>query len=219
MMLLVGAAMFAMFYFLGLYIQQILGYRLAEGRLRVPAVRLRHRRSRPGRRRPRGPRRPALDLRHRRRPRRDRHVRLLASHRRVLVRRAPAAVHRRAVVRPRPGLRADDPHRRARRRPRGLRRRLRGAQHRAADRRHHRPGDAQHGRRHRRHQPGHRGSPPRAAPPARSRLAAMAQTYGYTRAFLVAAAMVLVGGLIVFIGLDVKHAEPQTDEAAPAHVG
>ncbi|GAB3684673.1 MFS transporter [Angustibacter aerolatus] len=55
--------------------------------------------------------------------------------------------------------------------------------------------------------------------PSKEQLAAMAQTYGYTRAFLVAAAMVLVGGLIVFIGLDVKHAELQTDEAAPAHVG
>ena len=41
--------MFAMFYFLGLYIQQVLGYSPAQGRLRVPAVLGRHRRRGAGR--------------------------------------------------------------------------------------------------------------------------------------------------------------------------
>ena len=47
-MLVVGAGMFAMFYFLGLYIQQVLGYAPAEGRLRVPAVLVRPWSSAPG---------------------------------------------------------------------------------------------------------------------------------------------------------------------------
>ena len=44
-------------------------------------------------------------------------------------------------------------------------------------------------------------------------------TYGASRAYLVAAIMIAVGGLITLVALDVRHKELASDGAAPAHLG
>ncbi|GAB3598162.1 MFS transporter [Angustibacter peucedani] len=55
---------------------------------------------------------------------------------------------------------------------------------------------------------------------AQHQIALAAQTHGATRAFLVAAAMVLGGTLIILLGLDVKHETLANDGETPAvHVG
>ena len=152
-MLIVGAAMFAMFYFLGLYIQQVLGYSAAEVRLRVPAVQLRHRRRRAGRLGPDVPGRPAVDRRHRHAARGARHVRVLTPRRRQLLRQRAAPLDRHPRLRHGPDLRPDDADGRGRGRARRTRGRLRGAQHHAAGRRRTRPGHSQYGLRQRRQGP------------------------------------------------------------------
>jgi EmrB/QacA subfamily drug resistance transporter len=50
-------------------------------------------------------------------------------------------------------------------------------------------------------------------------VALQAQTHGYTRAFLVGAGMVLVGALVVLVGLTVRHEELANDGQPVAHVG
>ena len=55
---------------------------------------------------------------------------------------------------------------------------------------------------------------------AKRQIALVAQTHGATRAFLVGAAMVLSASVIIVVGLNVKHEELAGDDAAPAvHVG
>jgi hypothetical protein len=50
-------------------------------------------------------------------------------------------------------------------------------------------------------------------------IALEAQTHGATRAFLVAAAMVLTGALIVLLGLNVSHKVIANDGQEAVHVG
>ena len=50
--------------------------------------------------------------------------------------------------------------------------------------------------------------------------ALVAQTDGSTRGFLVGAAMILVGSLVIFFGLNVKHEElASREEVAGPHLG
>jgi len=67
---------------------------------------------------------------------------------------------------------------------------------------------------------------PEAVAQARHQIALAAQTYGSTRAFVVAACMILGGAVITVIGLDIKHqrlaadgAKTPTDGGVPVHVG
>ena len=76
-MMLVPAAMFAMFYFLSIVVQNGMGYSSLEDRLRVPAVQRRHRRLGRHRVQPDEPGRPPVAGRHRHPARRRRAVRLL----------------------------------------------------------------------------------------------------------------------------------------------
>ena len=54
---------------------------------------------------------------------------------------------------------------------------------------------------------------------AKQQIALVAQTHGATRAFLVGGIMVLSAAVIIVVGLDVKHEELGSDDAVPAHVG
>jgi EmrB/QacA subfamily drug resistance transporter len=54
---------------------------------------------------------------------------------------------------------------------------------------------------------------------AKQHVALVAQTHGATRAFMVAAAMVLVGAVIILVGLTVQHEVLANDGQAPAHLG
>jgi EmrB/QacA subfamily drug resistance transporter len=55
---------------------------------------------------------------------------------------------------------------------------------------------------------------------AQHHIALVAQTHGATRAFMVAAAMVLVGAVIILVGLNIQHQVLANDGQAPAaHVG
>jgi EmrB/QacA subfamily drug resistance transporter len=53
----------------------------------------------------------------------------------------------------------------------------------------------------------------------RQQVALQAQTHGYTRAFLVGAGMVLIGAVVVLVGLTVKHEELAADGQPAVHVG
>ncbi|NUO36702.1 MAG: DHA2 family efflux MFS transporter permease subunit [Dermatophilaceae bacterium] len=54
---------------------------------------------------------------------------------------------------------------------------------------------------------------------ARKLIADEAFTYGASRAYLVAAIMIAVGGVITLVALNVRHKELASDGAAPAHMG
>ncbi|MGN6612553.1 MAG: MFS transporter [Angustibacter sp.] len=54
---------------------------------------------------------------------------------------------------------------------------------------------------------------------AKQHIALVAQTHGATRAFMVAAAMVLVGAVIILVGLNIQHEVLANDGQAPAHLG
>ena len=98
-MLIVGAAMFAMFYFLGLYIQQVLGYSPLKSGFAFLPFSVRHRRRRADRLRPDDPGRPALDRRRGHPAGRDGHVRLRPARRRQLLRHGPAPLDHHPRVR------------------------------------------------------------------------------------------------------------------------
>jgi hypothetical protein len=53
----------------------------------------------------------------------------------------------------------------------------------------------------------------------RRQVALQAQTHGYTRAFLVGAAMVLAGAVIVLVGLTIRHEDLASDGQPAVHVG
>jgi hypothetical protein len=53
----------------------------------------------------------------------------------------------------------------------------------------------------------------------KQQVALQAQTHGYTRAFLVGAAMVLAGAVIVLIGLTIRHEDLATDGQPAVHAG
>jgi EmrB/QacA subfamily drug resistance transporter len=53
----------------------------------------------------------------------------------------------------------------------------------------------------------------------RQQVALQAQTHGYTRAFLVGAAMVFIGAVIVLVGLTIRHEELANDGQPAVHVG
>jgi len=66
-------------------------------------------------------------------------------------------------------------------------------------------------------------SPPPAASPevleaAQEQFAHIVQTYGFTQAFIVAAVMLAVGGVITLVGLDIRHEDLATDGADSAPV-
>jgi EmrB/QacA subfamily drug resistance transporter len=54
---------------------------------------------------------------------------------------------------------------------------------------------------------------------AQKLIADEAFTYGASRAYLVAAVMIAVGGIITLVALNVRHKELASDGAAPAHIG
>ena len=54
---------------------------------------------------------------------------------------------------------------------------------------------------------------------AQKMIADEAFTYGASRAYLVAAIMIAVGGVVTLVALQVRHQELATDGAAPAHMG
>jgi len=65
---------------------------------------------------------------------------------------------------------------------------------------------------------------PATSKEAMAQIAAQAQTYGSTQAFLVASAMILVAAAIILVGLNIRHQKLGTDSAdeiepSPAHVG
>ena len=186
-MLSLAAAMFGMFFFLTLFVQDVLGYSPAAGRPLLPARHRRHhhllpvRRPVPAQARPQAPD-------DRRRPAGRRRPRLadpgLGDQR---LRRRPPRPH--AAVRPRhgPAVRPPDRGRRLRRpAPRG-RRRLQPAQRHAAGRRLARPVHPGHRLRHRQpqrgHHPGRRASsaPPRPTPRPSSSRPASSPPPGPTR--------------------------------------
>ena len=66
-------------------------------------------------------------------------------------------------------------------------------------------------------------SPPPAASPevleaAQEQFAHIVQTYGFTQAFIVAAVMLAIGGVITLVGLDIRHEDLATDGADSAPV-
>ncbi len=54
---------------------------------------------------------------------------------------------------------------------------------------------------------------------AQKMIADEAFAYGASRAYLVAAIMIAVGGIVTLVALHVRHQELATDGAAPAHMG
>ena len=227
-------AMFAMFYFLGLYIQQVLGYCPLKAGLRVPAVHRRHRRRRRLASTLASQDRPALDRRSRCAARVRRHVRLQPAHRRQ---HATPPTCCRGSLRPRlragPDLRAAHAHRGGRRReprtpaparPRSTPRSRSVApsasppsppcsrtpsptgwpRSRARSRRRRSPGRST------------RATRPRPPWPRAARRADLRLHPGLP----VGAAMILVGSLVVFFGLNVKHEELASREGvAGPHLG
>jgi EmrB/QacA subfamily drug resistance transporter len=53
----------------------------------------------------------------------------------------------------------------------------------------------------------------------KQQVALQAQTHGYTQAFLVGAVMVLLGAVIVLVGLNIRHEDLATDGEPAAHLG
>ncbi len=244
-MFLAPAAMFAMFYFLSQYIQNVMGYSPLQGRRRVPAVHGGHRVRRRPRVQPGQPDRPAL---HRRasapwsRPgalygfstlpfdtefpvsRRDRDLRL----------RHPA-VHRHDGGRHGAHVRAGHPDGRPPPAQRGLRHRVRRPQHDAAGRRRARPGRRWPRSRRRPSPTAARRSPRPARPPPRPGGPTPVRRRSWRRcrrspssrssprappqAFLVGSVLMLGASLVVWIFLNVKHEELATDGPEGVHVG
>jgi hypothetical protein len=61
---------------------------------------------------------------------------------------------------------------------------------------------------------------PEQAQAAKQSIALQAQTFGSTQGFMVGAGLILVGAVLVFLGLNVKHEDLAAREAAHgAHVG
>lgn len=155
-MLIVGAALFSMFYFLGIFIQNVMGYSaLKTGFAFLPfsfgivvaaqvASALIARLD------------PRWIMRRRDVAGRGRHVRLQPAGGGLDLPHPRAAVHPAAVLRHGPALRAAHLDRGQRCRQRGLGRRLRSIEHGAADRWCDRPGAARHGLHHRDQGQGHR---------------------------------------------------------------
>jgi len=57
-----------------------------------------------------------------------------------------------------------------------------------------------------------------AAAAAQEQFAHIVQTYGFTQAFIVAAIMLAVAGVITFVGLNIRHEDLATDGADSAPV-
>ena len=144
--LLIGMSLFAMFFFLSLYMQQVLGYDALKTGVRLPPARAEHHRQRRRRLAARDADRLQADA-----DRRDaadrgraRLVRPGLADRRLRVRRAVPVARRR--VGPRPGVRAGHDRRRDRDAARRGRPRVGPHQHRPAGRRRARPRDPRRGR-------------------------------------------------------------------------